>query len=138
MRRRVPLLFQTMKDNNLKGLEAIGQEVEELTHMLKCVEMRLEKIKTAIGAIVGDPLKLSYGHNRSLGNGEAYKTEIVMSRECTLSEALFVLPHSYGVDPTTISVKGRRIGEDHRAKVKSIEVLESWGRKEYIVTVEKE
>ncbi len=127
-----------MKDDNLKGLEAIGQEVERLTHMLKCVETRLESIKATIGAVVGDPLKLSYGGSQSLGNGQAYKTEIVMSRECTLSEALFVLPHSYGVDPTTISVKGRRIGENHSAKVKSIEVMESWGRKEYIVTVEKE
>jgi hypothetical protein len=125
-----------MKDNNLKGLEVIGQEVEELTNIIKSVEMRLESIKTAIGTIVGDPLKLSYGYSQSLGNGQAYKTEIAMSRECTLSEALFILPHCYGVDPTTISVKGRRIGEDHSAKVKSIEVIESWGRKEYIVTTE--
>lgn len=125
-----------MKDNNLKGLEVIGQEVEELTNIIKSVEMRLESIKTEIGTIVGDPLKLSYGYSQSLGNGQASKTEIVMSRECTLSEALFVLPHCYGVDPTKISVKGRRIGEDHSATVKSIEVIESWGSKEYIVTTD--
>lgn len=138
MRRRVPDLYQTMKENNQKGLEAIGQEVEELTNMLKCVEMRLESIKTTIGTIVGDPLKLSYGGSQSLGNGQAYKTEIVMSRECILSEALFVLSHCYGVNPTTISVKGRRIGEGISAKVMSIEMIESWGQKEYIVTIEKE
>lgn len=127
-----------MKENNLKGLEAIVQEVEELTDMLKCMEGILQSIKTAIGTIVGDPLKLSYGYSQSLGNGQAYKTEIAMSRECTLSEALFVLSHSYGVDPTTISVKGRRIGNDHSSKVKSIEVIESWGSKEYVITVERE
>lgn len=127
-----------MKENNLKGFEVIGQEVEELTDMLKCAEMRLESIKTTIGTILGDPLKLSYGYSQSLGNGQAYKTEIAMSRECTLSEALFVLSHCYGVDPTTISVKGRRIGEDHSFKVKSIEMIESWGSKEYVITVERE
>lgn len=127
-----------MKENNMKGLEVIGQEIEELTNMLKSVERRFESIKTTIGTIVGDPLKLSYGHSQSLGNGQAHKTEIVMGRECILSEALFVLTHGYGVDPTTIGVKGRRVGEDHSAKVKSIEVIESWGQKEYIVTVEKE
>lgn len=127
-----------MKENNLKGFEVIGQEVEELTDMLKCAEGILESIKTAIGTIVGDPLKLSYGYCQSLGNGQAYKTEIAMSRECTLSEALFVLSHCYGVDPKTISVKGRRIGEGHSAKVKSIEVIESWGSKEYVITVERE
>lgn len=125
-----------MKDNNLKGLEVIGQEVEELTSVIKSVEMRLESIKTAIVAIVGDPLKLSYGHSVSVGNGQGSKTEIVMSRECTLSEALFVLSHCYGVDSAKIGVKGRRIGEGHSAKVKSIEVIESWGSKEYIVTTE--
>jgi hypothetical protein len=127
-----------MKENKLKSLEAIGKEVENLGNMVSSVALRLEELKTAIGTVVGDPLKLSYGYSQSLGNGQAYKTEIVMSRECALSEALFVLPHSYGVDPTTISVKGRRIGEDHSAKVKSIDVVESWGQKEYIVTVEKE
>lgn len=127
-----------MIENNMRGLEVIAQDVKELTDSIKSVEMRLESIKTAMGTILGDPLKLSYGGSQSLGNGQAYKTDIVMSRECTLSEALFVLPHSYGVDPTTISVKGRKIGEDHSARVKSIEVVESWGRKEYIVTVEKE
>lgn len=106
--------------------------------MLSSVSLRLESVKTALQTIIGEPLTLCYGSSESLGNGQAYKTNIVMSRECTLSEALFVLPHSYGVDPTTISVKGRRIGEDHSAMVKSIEVIESWGQKEYIVTVEKE
>lgn len=125
-----------MKYNNQKGLEMIGLTIEEITGMLKCVEGLLGSIKATIGTIVGDPLKLSYGYSQSLGNGQAYKTEIAMSRECTLSEALFVLSHCYGVDPTTISVKGRRIGEDHSAKVKSIEVIESWGQKEYIVTTE--
>lgn len=127
-----------MKENNMRGLEVIAQEVEELTNIIKSVEMRLESIKIAIGAIVGDPLKLSYGSNQSLDNGQAVKTDIVMSRECTLSEALFVLTHSYGVDPTTIGINGRRIGEDHSAKVKRIEVIESWGRKEYFITVERE
>lgn len=125
-----------MKYNNQKGLEMIGLTIEEITGMLKCVEGLLGSIKATIGTIVGDPLKLSYGYSQSLGNGQAYKTEIAMSRGCTLSEALFVLSHCYGVDPTTISVKGRRIGEDHSAKVKSIEVIESWGSKEYIVTTE--
>lgn len=127
-----------MKENNLKGLEAIVQEVEELTGMLKCMEGILQSIKTAIGTIVGDPLKLSYGYSQSLGNGQAYKTEIAMSRECTLSEALFALTHCYGIDPTTIGINGRRIGEGHSAKVKSIEVIESWGSKEYVITVERE
>lgn len=124
--------------NDMKSLDKIGQDIEEVTNMLSSVSLRLESVKTALQTIIGEPLTLCYGSSQSLGNGQAYKTNIVMSRECTLSEALFVLPHSYGVDPTTISVKGRRIGEDHSAMVKSIEVIESWGQKEYIVTVEKE
>lgn len=122
----------------MMGLEVIAHDVKELTDIIKNVEMRLESIKTAMGTILGDPLKLSYGYRESLGNGQAYKTNIAMSRECTLSEALFVLSHCYGVNPTTISVKGRRIGEGHSAKVKSIEVIESWGSKEYVITVERE
>lgn len=127
-----------MKENNMRGLEVVAQDVKELTDIIKSVEMRLESIKTAMGTILGDPLKLSYGSSESLGNGQAYKTNIVMNRECTLSEALFVLTHFYGVDPTTIGIKGRRIGEGHSSKVKSIEVIESWGRKEYVITVERE
>ena len=133
--RLIPL---QMIRNDIRSLDKIGQDIEEVTNILNSVSRRLESVKTTIQTIIGEPLTLCYGSSQSLGNGQAHKTNIVMSRECTLSEALFVLPHSYGVDPTTISVKGRRIGEDHSAMVKSIEVIESWGQKEYIVTVEKE
>lgn len=98
-----------MKDNNLRTLEEIG-------------------------TIGGDPLQLSFGFSQPIDNGQAFRIEVAMSRECTLPEAMFVLTHHYSVDPKTISVKGRKIGEDHSVKVKRIEVIECWGCKEYIVT----
>jgi hypothetical protein len=127
-----------MIDNKLRSIEVIGQDIAEITDMIKTIELRLETIKAAVDTVIGNPLSLSYGHSQSLGNGQAYKTEIVMSRECTLSEALFVLPHSYGIDPKNICVNGRKMGEGYNSKVKSIAVIESWGSKEYVITVDKE
>lgn len=127
-----------MIENKLRSLEVIGQDIAEITDMIKTVELRLGTIKAAVDTVIGNPLSLSYGYSQSLGNGQAYKTEIVMSRECTLSEALFVLSHSYGIDPRNICVKDRKMGEGYNSKVKSIAVIESWGSKEYVVTVDKE
>lgn len=127
-----------MIENKMRSLEAISQIIAEVTDMIRTAERLLESTKTAVDTVIGNPLSLSYGHSQSLGGGQAYKTEIVMSRECTLSEALFVLPHSYGIDPKDICVKGRRMGEGYNSKVKSIEVIESWGSKEYVVTVDQE
>ena len=127
-----------MIENKMRSLEAIGQVIAEITDMIKAAEQLLESTKTAVDTVIGNPLSLSYGYSQSLGNGQAHKTEIVMSRECTLSEALFVLPHYYGIDPKDICVKGRRMGEGYNSKVKSIAVIESWGSKEYVVTVDQE
>lgn len=126
-----------MIENKLRSLEVIGQDVAEITDIIKAIELRLETIKSAVDTVIGNPLSLSYGHSQSLGNGQAYKTEIVMRRECTLSEALFVLSHSYGIDPKYICVKDRKMGEGYNSSVKSIAVIESWGSKEYVVTVDQ-
>ena len=127
-----------MIENKMRSLEAIGQVIAEITDMLKAAEQLLESTKAAVDTVIGNPLSLSYGYSQSLGNGQAYKTEVVMSRECTLSEALFVLHHSYGIDPKNICVEGRKMGEGYNSNVKSIAVIESWGSKEYVVTVDRE
>ena len=127
-----------MLENKMRSLEAIGQVIAEITDMLKAAEQLLESTKAAVDTVIGNPLSLSYGYSQSLGNGQAYKTEVVMSRECTLSEALFVLHHSYGIDPKNICVEGRKMGEGYNSNVKSIAVIESWGSKEYVVTVDRE
>ena len=120
-----------MIENKMRSLEAIGQVIAEITDMLKAAEQLLESTKAAVDTVIGNPLSLSYGYSQSLGNGQAYKTEVVMSRECTLSEALFVLHHSYGIDPKNICVEGRKMGEGYNSNVKSIAVIESWGSKVY-------
>ena len=69
-------IVATMIENNLKGLEVINRDIEEVTNMISSVSLRLGSIKTALQTIIGDPLTLSYGRSESLGNGQAYKTEI--------------------------------------------------------------
>lgn len=131
--------MKEMKENNLAGLEGLMMRVKTLKLMVGDITSCLNGIEDALGTMVGDPLKLTYGYSKGYGNGEGSRTEIKMSRDCTLGELRWTLTHVYGVDDLLIRVKGGSIRGGVGDKVKEVYMDDTWGRKEYtIVTEERE
>lgn len=120
-------------ENKLEGLKATLEHVVRAKQSLRDAMLDLEQVEREIDIMVGNPLTLSYGHASS--NGECHLTEILMSRKCSLAEAIWTLVHMYGVDRKCISVKNDMFGKSMNSKVGHIEKLSSWGQVEYIIHV---
>lgn len=129
--------MKEMKDNNLAGLEGLKKRVELLKLMVVDITSSINSIDEALGTMVGDPLKLTYGYSKGYGNCEGSRTEIKMSRDCTVGELRWTLTHVYGVDDLLIRVKGSSIRGGIGDKVKEIYMDDTWGRKEYTIVTEE-
>lgn len=122
-------------ENKLEGLKATLEHVVSVKQRLQEAMRDLEHVEREIEIMVGNPLTLSYGYASSIGNGEGSLTEILMSRTCSLAEAIWTLVHMYGVDRQCIRVKNDMFGKDMNSNVVHIEKLSSWREVEYIISV---
>lgn len=122
-------------ENKLEGLKATLEHVVSAKQRLQEAMKDLEQVEREIEIMVGNPLTLSYGYTSSIGNGEGSLTEILMSRRCSLAEAIWTLVHMYGVERRCIKVKNDMFGKDMNSNVEHIEKLSSWREVEYKIFV---
>lgn len=122
-------------ENKLEGLKATLEHVVSAKQRLHDAMLNIEQVEREIEIMVGNPLTLSYGYASSMGNGEGSLTEILMSRRCSLAEAIWTLVHMYGVDRQCIRVKNDMFGKDMNSDVQHIERLSSWREVEYIIHI---
>lgn len=122
-------------ENKLEGLKATLEHVVCAKQRLREAMLDIEQVEKEIEIMVGNPLTLSYGYVQNLNNGEGILTEIVMSRRCSLAEAIWALVHMYGVDRECIRLKNDMFGNDMNSNVEHIEKWSSWGKVEYIIFV---
>lgn len=122
-------------ENKLQGLKATLDHIVSTRQRLQEAIVSLEQVEREIEIMVGNPLTLSYGYTSSTGNGEGSLTEILMSRRCSLAEAIWTLVHMYGVDKQCIRVKNDMFGKGMNSNVEHIEKLSSWREVEYIISV---